>query len=83
VRASTVIDMLGLITLDYRRLAAWQNKDAEFPLREFERLKRSGVTIVHPAVGFVQGNVRNSSWGDITRWNLFLATHPDKFLRGG
>ena len=81
VRASTVIDMLGLWTLDYRRLAAWQTKDAEFPGREFERLKRSGVTVIHPAVGFTEGDVRGSSWGDITRWNLFLATHADKFIR--
>lgn len=81
MRESTVIDMLGLLTLDYRRLFSWQTQNALFPDEEFERLKRSGVTVVHPAVGFVQGDVRGSSWGDITRWNLFLAAHADKFLR--
>ena len=81
VRESIVIDMLGLLTLDYRRLCSWQTKDTEFPAQEFTRLKRSGVTVVHPAVGFLHGDVRASSWGDLTRWNLFLATHPDKFTR--
>ena len=81
VRSSTVIDMLGLLTLNYRRLAAWQTQGELFPAEEFERLQRSGVTIVHPAVGFVKGDVRRSSLSDMTRWNHFLAANPDRFLR--
>lgn len=81
VRGSTVIDMLGLLTLDYRKLAAWQTRNAPLPAPEFERLKRSGVTVIHPAVGFTTGDVRGSSRSDLTRWNHFLAAYPDRFLR--
>jgi len=73
--------MLGLLTLDYRKLAACQNREAAFPAREFDLLKQSGVTIIHPAVGFTRGDVRTSSWGDITRWNHFVAAYSDRFLR--
>ncbi len=81
MRESTVIDMLGLLTLDYRRLSAWQTGSGAFPAQQYERLRRSGVTVIHPAVGFIQGDIRNSSHGDLTRWNLFLAAYPDKFVR--
>lgn len=81
VRGSTVVDMLGLLTLDYRKLAAAQTQTAAFPAHEFDLLKRSGVTVIHPAVGFTAGDVRNSSRSDLTRWNHFLAAHPDRFLR--
>src|SRR5580698_9970473 len=54
VRQSTVIDMLGLLTLDYKKLAAWRAPDG-FQPAELQRLKNSGVTIFHPAVGFTDG----------------------------
>lgn len=84
IRESTVIDMLGLLTLDYRRLYRWQaNGDGGLPTGELDLLKASGATILHPAVGFVTGDVYASSWNDLTRWNLFLAGHSDRFLRVG
>jgi membrane dipeptidase len=81
VTASTVIDMLGLMTLNYRRLIAWQTAHEEFPAQEFDRLKRSGVTILHPAVGFTHGDIHGASWSDLTRWNRFLKAYPDRFVR--
>ena len=32
-------------------------------------------------MGFVEGDVYKSSLADITGWNLFIAGHPDQFLR--
>jgi membrane dipeptidase len=81
VRSSTVIDMLGLLTLDYRKLAEWQRQPQTFRAIDLQRLKDSGTTIFHPAVGFTAGDIYAESVGDLTRWNAFLAAHKSDFLR--
>ena len=81
VRGSTVIDMLGLLTLDYTKLSSWEAQPACFALRDFEKLRASGITIFHPAVGFTNGDVHASSLRDITGWNQFIAAHSSQFLR--
>jgi len=81
VSESMVIDMLGLLTLDYRKMSGWQNKPERFQTADFARLQSSGITIFHPAVGYVDGDIYRASLADITGWNLFLAGHPDEFVR--
>jgi membrane dipeptidase len=81
VHRSTVIDMLGLLTLDYRKLGVWQQDPARFQPSDFQRLKDSGINIFHPAVGFVEGDIYKESLRDITGWNLFIADHRNDFLR--
>ena len=81
VRSSTVIDMLGLLTLDFNKLFVWQAKPASFHDTDFQKLKDSGITMFHPAVGYTEGDVHASSLRDITGWNAFIAAHPDHFLR--
>jgi membrane dipeptidase len=81
VKRSTVLDMLGLLTLDYRRMTAWQIRPETFQFSDFERLKESGITVFHPAVGFTEGNVYSDSLADLSGWNKFLSAHPDKFQR--
>lgn len=81
VHESLVVDMLGLLTLNYRKLEGWWNVESSFPQSEFQRLKRSGINIFHPAVGYVDGNVYDESLKDITGWNLFIAAHPADFIR--
>ncbi len=81
VHQSTVIDMLGLLTLDYRKLGIWETNPERFQPSDFQRLKDSGISIFHPAVGFVEGDIYKHSLADITGWNLFIAGHPDQFLR--
>ncbi|HEV2688745.1 MAG TPA: membrane dipeptidase [Bryobacteraceae bacterium] len=81
VRASTVIDMLGLLTLDFHKLSAWRGQPGRFHPADLQRLKDSGITVFHPAVGYTEGNVYSSSLRDITAWNEFIAAHPDGFLR--
>jgi len=81
VRESIVIDMLGLLTLDYKKLAVWQTRPNGFQPAELQRLKNSGITIFHPAVGFTTGNIYDESLKDITGWNLFIAANPGDFLR--
>ncbi len=81
VRRSTVIDMLGLLTLDYRKLLGWEDQPASFGAADYEKLKDSGITIFHPAVGFTEGDVYASSLRDITGLNELISAHQDRFLR--
>jgi membrane dipeptidase len=81
VRQSTVIDMLGLITLNYKKLSSWESDPRGFRHTDFLRLKNSGITALHPAVGYTTGDIYAETLRDITGWNLFLAAHPELFLR--
>ncbi len=81
VGRGTVIDMLGLLTLNYTKLSSWEAQPSCFAPRDFERLRASGITIFHPAVGFTEGDVYASSLRDINGWNEFIAAHPGEFLR--
>jgi membrane dipeptidase len=81
VRESTVIDMLGLLTLDFKKLDVWRTRPASFRLSDFQRLKDSGITIFHPAVGYVEGDIYAASSADITGWDAFIDAHPEYFIR--
>lgn len=50
VERATVIDMLGLLTLDWGRLRSWQRDPGAFGDADFRRLLASGVNVFHPAV---------------------------------
>ena len=81
VRESTVIDMLGLLTLDFKKLAAWRTDPACFQPSDLKKLKASGINIFHPAVGYTEGDVYASSLWDISSWSAFIAAHPSDFVR--
>lgn len=81
VRRSTVIDMLGLLTLDYSKLSSWEAQPACFAPHDLQKLRASGITIFHPAVGFMDDDAYRSSLADITGWNKFIASHAGEFLR--
>src|SRR5664280_2808555 len=81
VRRSTVIDMLGLLTLDYRKLSVWETDPGRFLQADLLRLRDSGITVFHPAVGYTAGDIYAESLRDINGWNAFLAAHPGQFQR--
>src|ERR1700728_2277960 len=81
VQRSTVIDMLGLLTLNYSKLSTWEAQPARFAPQVFERLRASGITIFHPAVGFTGADSYQCSLRDINGWNEFIAAHSDRFVR--
>jgi membrane dipeptidase len=81
VRRSTVIDMLGLLTLNYRKLAVWETDPGRFRQADFMRLRDSGITVFHPAVGYIAGDIYTESLRDIIGWNAFIAAHGDEFQR--
>ena len=81
VERSTVIDMLGLLTLNYRKLSAWEADPGRFEQKDFARLQASGITVFHPAVGYTGGDIYAESLRDITGWNTFLKAHQARFQR--
>ena len=81
VRESTVIDMLGLLTLNFPKLWAWQAEPGRFTAADFQRLKDSGITVFHPATGYTTGDIYANSFADVTLWNAFIAAHENDFLR--
>jgi membrane dipeptidase len=81
VQQSTVIDMLGLLTLNYAKWSAWTAQPASFTTRDFEKLRASGTTIFHPAVGFTGRDVYACSLRDITGWNRLIKLHPAELIR--
>lgn len=81
VGRSTVIDMLGLITLNYKKFSTWGTDPGRFQHTDFLRLKNSGITALHPAVGYTSGDIYAETLQDITRWNSFIKGCPAQFLR--
>ena len=81
IRASTVIDMMGLLSLNYGKVLAWQRNPAALQDGDFQKLKDSGTTVFHQSFGFVEGDVYATSSRDIKGWNALIVAHPDKFLR--
>jgi membrane dipeptidase len=81
VRESTVIDMLGLLTLDFKKLDTWRTRPASFHLSDFQRLKDSGITVFHPAVGYLEGDIYAESSADINGWDAFIDAYPQYFIR--
>ena len=81
VHRSTVIDMLGLLTLDYRKLTGWEHTPKDFETADYKKLKASGINIFHPAVGYTTGDVYASSLADIQGWNEFIGGHAEDFIR--
>lgn len=81
VQRSMVIDMLGLLTLDYRKQTSWATDPRLFREADFVRLRDSGITVFHPAVGYTTGDIFTASLRDIEGWNAFIAGHGELFQR--
>jgi len=81
VAQSNVIDMLGLLTLNWPLLDQWHQSPAAFGEADFARLRNSGIDIFHPAVAFEQGSGYNVTRAWFTKWNRFIEWHPDYFVR--
>jgi membrane dipeptidase len=81
IRSATVIDMLGLLTLNYRKMSTWQTEPARFQPADFHRLRNSGINVFHPAVGYITGDIPAESLRDILGWNTFISAHAEQFQR--
>lgn len=81
VQSSTVIDMLGLITLDFPKLFAWQLNPKLFGAADFQRIMAGGVTVFHTAVGYNTGDIHHASLADVQGWNRLIDARPEYFMR--
>ena len=81
VMESTVIDMLGLLTLNFPKLWAWQGEPDRFTAADLQKLRESGITVFHPATGYTTGDIYENSLRDIRLWDAFIAAHETDFLR--
>lgn len=81
VRESIVVDMLGLLTLDWDRLYYWQAATENFRRADYEKLLDSGITVFNPAVDLNSPDPFNASREWVRDWNVFLDSHPKELMR--
>ena len=81
VGRSMVIDMLGLLTLDWPKLYAWQRAPGAFGAPDFQKLQRSGVKVFHPAVEPNEPRPYEATLEWISGWNRLIVNRPDYLLR--
>ena len=81
VGRSLVIDMLGLLTLDYTRLRNWHTDPSTFTEADYERLQQSGIRVFHPAVDLNGADPHRATAEWLEAWNTFLEAQSDRFLR--
>lgn len=81
VTQSNVVDMLGLLTLDWPLLDRWQNAPQKFGQADFDKLRESGIDVFHPAVAFESGDAYTITRGWLAGWNRLIDAHPEWFLR--
>ena len=81
IQRATVIDMLGLLTLDWPRLARWQREPGSFGPADFARLRASGVDVFHPAVDPNQPDAPAAVRRWLGGWDRLLAACPEYFVR--
>jgi membrane dipeptidase len=74
-----VVDLLGLITTDWRKLKRWRSDPGTFTVADWQQVRDSGVTVFHPAVELSGGDPyrRARNWMD--QWKRFAGFHPEKF----
>jgi membrane dipeptidase len=80
VRDSIVIDMLGLVTLDWTKLERWQREPGAFHNADFQKIQSSGISVFHPAVDLNTPDPYASMREWMCDWNVFLDSYPKQFL---
>jgi membrane dipeptidase len=81
VTESNVIDMLGLLTLNWALLDRWLQIPSAFTSTDFEKLRGSGIDVFHPAVAFEVGSSYDITRVWLDKWNRFIGWHPNCFVR--
>jgi membrane dipeptidase len=81
VGRSMVIDMLGLLTLDWPKLYAWQRDPGAFGGSDLQKLRSSGVRVFHPAVDPNDPRPYEAALDWLAGWDRLLARRADSFQR--
>lgn len=67
-----VIDMLGLLTLDWSKLFRWQRELDAFGSADFGLLESTGIKLFHPAVETGRANARAAALRWVAGWDALL-----------
>jgi len=78
---AAVIDMLGLLTLDWPQLVRWHREPGTFGEADFARLRASGIDVFHPAVEPKQPDAHAAVRRWLNGWHQLLAAQPRYFVR--
>jgi membrane dipeptidase len=81
VAQSNVIDMLGLLTLNWALLDRWQRAPENFTGKDFTKLRASGIDVFHPAVAFENAQAHDITHNWFVKWNRLITRHPEWFVR--
>ena len=78
--SSIVVDMLGLLTLDWAKLRRWQISPESFMPEDFEKLASSGITVFHPAVELNASEPHEATRNHFRSWQRLIDRHSS-YLR--
>jgi membrane dipeptidase len=81
VAGSPVVDMLGLLTLDWSKLWQWCRDPAAFAETDFKKLQSSGIKVFHPAVEPNALNARRAALRWLSDWNSLIESQACFFTR--
>lgn len=81
VHSSNVVDMLGLVTLNWPKLYRWHANPAAFTAVDFAKLRSSGIRVFHPAVSLGDGQTHALTFQWFEKWNRLITKQPQYFLR--
>jgi membrane dipeptidase len=81
VERSLVIDMLGLVTLDWPKQRRWFADPLSFADADARRVRSSAINVFHPAVHFASPEPDRTGRQVFGDWNRFLECRSDIFLR--
>jgi membrane dipeptidase len=81
VRESLVVDMLGLLTLNFPLMARWTRNPESFTAADLQTFKDAGINVFHTAVGTGGPNAHESTMRFVSGWNSFVAGQDQNFMR--
>ena len=81
VNRSTVIDMLGVLTLDFEKEARWLADPESFKAADLKPYKDSSINVFHVAFGFGGPNAYEFALKYFASWNAFIANGDEHFMR--
>lgn len=78
---SLVIDMLGLLTLDFPLMGKIAANPELFTPEMFRRFRDSGINVIHPAVGLGGVNAHEAALTWFAGWNGVIAGNDQHMMR--
>jgi hypothetical protein len=83
IAQSNVIDMLGLPTLNWPLLDRWHRAPDTFGEADFQKLRSSGISVLHPAVAFETDRSPEITRDWFGKWNRLIGADLSGHLKSG